>query len=160
LYKSNELRRPIRSHCLFVINDSQRWTFSEYRTHDGVCVITKWIDALDDDVQAELEARFLQWAANDKWIDLYGETVGIVGLDIYGDRFEELTRTRDIAVTVKSVLYRILGVHFSLWEFVMLVGYADPERRSKAPQEIEKSFNELLNDLRQNRHHRQKYELE
>ena len=140
-----------------MINDLKRWTFSEYTTHDGVGVITKWIDGLDDEVQAEFEVRFLQWAAQDKWLDLY---TGAVELDTHGDRFEELTKIRDIPITVSGVLYRILGVHFSVWEFVMLVGYSDDKRRSETPAEVEECFRERLGELRQNRHHRQKYELE
>jgi hypothetical protein len=140
-----------------VINDSERWTFSEYTTHDGVGVISKWIDELDDDVQAEFDARFLIWSTKDKWLDLYG---GLGELDKLGDRFEELTKIRDIAITVNAVLYRILGVHYNVWEFVMLVGYADNQCRSETPTEVEECFRERLSDLRQNRRHRQKYELE
>jgi hypothetical protein len=125
--------------------------------HDGSGVIGQWIDGLDDAVQAEFDDRFLQWAANDKWLDLYS---GVVELDMHGERFEELGKIRDIAVTVNGVLYRILGVHLEVWEFVMLVGYSDYQRRSEPPIEVKKCFQERLSDLRQNRHHRQKYELE
>jgi hypothetical protein len=135
-----------------------RWKFSEYTLpHDGTGVISRWIDGLDDEVQAEFDVRLIQWAAKDKWLDLYS---GLVEIDKHGDRFEGLTNIRDIAVTVNGVLYRILGVHFEVWEFVMLIGYSDDQRRAKAPLDVQECLQERLDDLRQNRHHRQDYELE
>jgi hypothetical protein len=63
-------------------------------------------------------------------------------------------------VTVNGVLYRILGVHFDVWEFVMLIGYSDDQRRADAPPEVQQCFRERLDDLRQNKQHRQDYDLE
>jgi hypothetical protein len=141
-----------------VINVSQRWKFSEYTLpHDGTGVIGRWIDGLDDEVQAEFDARLIVWAANDKWIDFYR---GLNELDKHGERFEELTKIGEIPVVVNGVLYRILGVHFDVWEFVMLIGYSDPQRRDVVPDDVQEFLQERLNDLRQNRHHRQDYELE
>lgn len=116
---------------------------------------------LDDTVQAAFDARLLQWARDDKWLDVYG---GPVVLDEpgerYGERFEELTKMRDIHVTKGRILYRILGVHFSIWEFVMLIGYSDSKRRSKTPADVQRYYLERLDDLRRNRHHRRDYGLE
>jgi hypothetical protein len=124
-------------------------------------VIGKWIDGLDDEVQVEFEARFLHWAAKDKWHDLYAGLIECEpGIDKYGNRFEELTKIREITVTLNGVLYRIIGVHFSVWEFVMLIGYADEEQQATPPMDVEESFRERLSDLRQHPHHRQDYELE
>lgn len=124
--------------------------------HDGARVITTWINRLDEEVQAEFDARLLQWAAHDKWLDLYA---GAVELDKSGKRFEELTNVREIVFTVKRVLYRILGVHFDIWEFVMLIGYADEQGRAENPAEVQNTFEERLNDLRTNRQNRCDYEF-
>jgi hypothetical protein len=137
---------------------SNRWKFSEYTLpYDGTGVIGRWIEGLDDEVQAEFDARLILWAANDKWLDFYR---GLNSLDSHGERFEELTKIGEIPVTVNRVLYRILGIHFDVWEFVMLVGYSDKQRRAEIPQDVRNCFQERLSDLRQNRHHRQDYELE
>jgi hypothetical protein len=145
-----------------VISELERWKFAECTLpHDGTGVITRWMDQLDEEVQAEFDARLLIWAAKDKWLDLYGGLVEIeIGADKYGERFEELTKTREITVTVNGVLYRILGVHFDVWEFVMLIGYSDDQCRSEIPSEVQECFLERLNDLRRNRQHRRNYELE
>jgi hypothetical protein len=135
-----------------------RWKFSEYiLPHDGTGVIRHWIDGLDDEVQAEFDARLILWAANDKWLDFYK---GLNTPDSHGERFEELTKIGEIPVIVDGVLYRILGVHFDVWEFVMLIGYSDDQRRAEIPPDVQIYLQERLNDLRQNPHHRQDYELE
>ena len=137
---------------------SQRWKFSQYMlAHDGTGVISKWFETLSDEVVAEFDARFVQWAADDKWLDLYR---GADNLDKHGERFEELNRRREIPITVDGVVYRVLGVHFDVWEFVMLVGYTDTPPRSGVPEEIEKIFQERLRDLQQNPHHRCDYEFD
>lgn len=157
LYKCNEPDEPLDAHCLFVII-STRWKFSEYTLPlDGTGVISQWIEGLDDEVQAEFDVRLALWAANDKWLDFYK---GLNTLDSHGERFEELTKIGEIPVTVDGVLYRILGVHFDVWEFVMLIGYSDARRRAKVPADVQIYFQERLSDLRRNRHHRQDYELE
>jgi hypothetical protein len=124
--------------------------------HDGARVITRWIENLDDEVQAEFDARFLHWRTHDKWHDLYR---GADEVDMPGERFEELSQIREIAVTVNAVAYRILGVHFDVWEFVMLIGYADPQRRAEVPSDVQVAFDERLNDLRKNPHNRCDYEF-
>jgi hypothetical protein len=140
-----------------VIDEPTRWRFSEYTTNDGAGVISSWMDGLDEQVQAEFDARMLAWATHDKWLDLY---TGAVKIDTHGERFEELTQSREIPVTVDGVLYRILGVHFSVWEFVMLIGCSDDQRRAEIPPEVQEWFVERLDDLRRNPHHRRTYELE
>lgn len=140
-----------------MISEPKRWKFSEYTTADGAGVISKWMDGLDEKVQAEFDARMLVWAANDKWLDLYA---GADEIDTHGERFEELTKIREIPVTVDGVLYRILGVHFDVWEFVMLIGYSDDQCRAQTPPEIQEWLMERLDDLRRNPHHRRNYELE
>ena len=139
--------------------ESQRWKFSEYTLpHDGTCVISQWMDGLDDEVQAEFDVRLIEWKAKDKWIDLYG---GLVEIDTHGDRFEELTKIREITVVaVDGVLHRILGVHFDVWEFVMLVGHSDDQGHAEIPPDVKQCLVERLDDLRRNPHHRQDYELE
>jgi hypothetical protein len=140
------------------MNESERWKFSEYTLpHDGTGVISRWMEDLDDEVQAEFDVRLIEWKAKDKWLDVYS---GLVEIDMPGDRFEELTKIREIPVTVNGVLYRILGVHFDVWEFVMLIGYSDDQRRADAPPEVQQCFRERLDDLRQNKQHRQDYDLE
>jgi hypothetical protein len=121
--------------------------------HDGSPVITRWLEGLDDEVQAEFDARFALWAAHDKWHDLYQ---GLSELDRLGERFEELTKVREIAVTVNGILYRILGVHFDVWEFVMLIGYADEQQRGEIPLDVQNTFEERLNDLRRNPQNRRR----
>ena len=140
------------------MSESQRWKFSEYTLpHDGTRVISRWLDGLDEDVQAEFDVRLIEWKAKDKWLDLYG---GLVEIDTHGQRLEELTKVREIAVTVNGVLYRILGVHFDVWEFVMLVGHSDNQGRAALPPDVRQCLIERLDDLRRNPHHRQEYELE
>jgi|SRR5271163_4805505 len=147
----------VSGHYIFVIKVSQRWKFSEYTLpHDGAGVISRWIQELDDKVQAEFDARLLIWAANDKWLDFYK---GLDELDEHGERFEPLTKIGEIPVIVDGVLYRILGVHFEVWEFVMLIGYSDDQRHAAVPKEVQESLRERLLDLIQNPHHRQDYEI-
>jgi hypothetical protein len=96
-----------------VIALSRRWTFSEYLTDDGVGTITTWMQGLDDEVQAQIDTRLLQWANLDKWNDAYAA------------KFEDLKDLQEIPVLWKGSVYRILGSPISIWEFVMLIGYTD-----------------------------------
>jgi hypothetical protein len=99
-----ERSNPVGVHYLFVIISSQRWKFSQYELpHDGTGVISEWFKKLDDEVVAEFDARFAQFGADDKWIDLYRRADE---LKEYGERFEEMTKRREIPVTANGVLYR------------------------------------------------------
>jgi hypothetical protein len=125
---------------------NQRWKFSEYLTDDGVGTITTWLQGLDVDVQARIDAHLLQWASRDKWTDAY------VG------KFESLKGLREIAVLHERSVYRILGSAISIWEFVMLIGHTDDLRRNNIPREIKAEANLRLNALRMNPERRREFE--
>ena len=128
-----------------MIASTKRWTFSEYLTDDGVGTITAWMQGLDDEVQAQIDTRLLQWANLDKWNAAYA------------GKFEDLKDLQEIAVLWGGSVYRILGSPISMWEFVMLIGYTDERRRNKVPREVKAEANARLNKLRANPERRREY---
>jgi len=130
-----------------VIDCLQRWKFSEFLLDDGAGVITEWIRTLADEVQAEIDTRLLHWSKVDKWIEAYAKV------------FEDLRDIQEISVQCGGAVYRILGSHISIWEFVMLVGDVDERRRGKTPSRAKQSALERLNALRANPERRRDYEI-
>jgi len=106
------------------------------------------MEGLDEEVQARIDARLLQWRNQDKWIDAYT------------GKFADLKDIKEIAVLWKGSVYRILGASLSIWEFVMLVGYTDPMRRNRLPENVKTEVNRRLNDLRAHPEKRREYKLE
>ena len=125
----------------------QNWRFSEYVLDDGAGVITEWIQTLSDEAQAEIDARLLQWSKLDKWIEAFAKG------------FHDLRDLQEISVQCGGAVYRILGSHISIWEFVMLVGDVDERRRGKTPPRVKQSALERLNALRGNPGRRRDYEI-
>ncbi len=106
------------------------------------------MEGLDEEVQARLDVRLLQWRNDDKWVDAYA------------GKFEDLKDIKEIAVLWRGSVYRILGVSHSIWEFVMLYGYTDPTSRNKLPEHVKTEVNRRLNDLRAHPEKRREYKLE
>jgi hypothetical protein len=127
---------------------SERWRFSEYLTDDGVGTITLWMGSLDDEVQAQIDVRLLQWKSTDKWIDAYA------------GKFEDLKDLKEIAVLWGGSVYRILGSAFSIWEFVMLIGDTDNQKRNKVAQNVKVEADRRLNDLRAHPEKRREYKTD
>jgi hypothetical protein len=100
----------------------------------------------DDEVQAQIDTRLLQWANLDKWNDAYA------------GKFEDLKDLQEIAVLWRGSVYRILGSPISIWEFVILFGYTDERRRNKVPSQVKAVANERLNKLRANPERRREYQ--
>ncbi len=131
-----------------MIESFQRWTFSEFVLDDGAGVITRWIETLDDEVQAQIDTKLLHWRKVDKWITAWA------------GKFEDLKDIQEIVVYSGKSVYRILGTQFSIWEFVMLVPYKDENKRSNVPPEIRALAEDRLNQLRADPEKRREFTID
>jgi hypothetical protein len=80
-------------------------------------------------------------------------------IEVYTKGFDDLRDLQEISVRCGGAVYRILGSHITIWEFVMLLGDVDEEQMGKTPSRAKQSAMERLNALRADPERRGDYEI-